>query len=267
MPTLDIDLRGRTALVSASTAGIGRAVAAGLAAQGARTIVNGRTQARVAETVAHLQRTIPGTEILGFAADLATAQGCAAIAQAFPEVDILINNLGIFEPKAFEDIPDADWSRFFETNVLSGVRLTRSYLPSMRARNWGRVIFVSSESGVQIPVEMIHYGVTKTAQIALARGLAESVAGTGVTVNSVLPGPTRSEGVDVFVKQLATQGGITEAEMERGFFADVRPSSLLKRFITVEEVANAIVYLSSPAAAATTGAAIRVDGGVVRAIP
>jgi len=264
---LDLDLHGRTALVSGSTAGIGLAVACGLAAQGARTLVNGRTQARVDAATAAIRRIVPEADVDGIAADLSTADGCTTVAAQFPAVDILINNLGIFEPKAFEEIDDADWLRFFEANVMSGVRLSRAYLGHMRTQGWGRVIFVSSESGVQIPVEMIHYGVTKTAQIALARGLAESVAGTGITVNSVLPGPTRSEGVATFVAQLAAQSGVSETEMERQFFADARPTSLLKRFITVEEVANAIVYLSSPAASATTGAAVRVDGGVVRAIP
>lgn len=267
MAISDMNLRGRTALVSGSTAGIGLAAATGLAAQGARTILTGRTQSRIDDAIAAVRKAVPGADVMGIAADLATADGCAAVAKACLEVDILVNNLGIFEPKAFGDITDDDWLRFFETNVLSGIRLTRSCLEHMRSKNWGRVVFVSSESGLQIPVEMIHYGVTKTAQIALARGLAESVAGTGITVNSVLPGPTRSEGVGLFVKQLASQGGVGEDEMERRFFADARPSSLLKRFITVDEVASAIVYLCSPAASATTGTAMRVDGGVVRAIP
>jgi len=267
MAQLDLNLAGRTALVSGSTAGIGRAAAMGLAQQGARTIVTGRTQARVDAAIEAIRHAVPHAQVTGIAADLATADGCAAVAAAFPAVDILVNNVGIFEPTPFAEISDADWLRFFEANVLSGVRLTRSYLDHMRRNDWGRVIFVSSESGVQIPVEMIHYGVTKTAQIALARGLAESVAGTGITVNSVLPGPTRSEGVELFVKQLAAQGGISEAEMEHRFFATARPTSLLERFITVDEVAAAIVYLASPAASATTGSAMRVDGGVVRAIP
>jgi NAD(P)-dependent dehydrogenase (short-subunit alcohol dehydrogenase family) len=266
MAALDLDLHGRTALVSGSTAGIGLAIAAGLAAQGARTIVNGRTPARVESAIAEIRRGQPGADLAGIAADLATADGAAAIVQQFPAVDILINNLGIFEPKPFEQIDDADWLRFFETNVLSGVRLTRAYLEYMRSNSWGRVIFISSESGLQIPAEMVHYGVTKTAQIALARGIAESVAETGITVNSVLPGPTRSEGVATFVAQMAAQSGISEDEMEKQFFATARPSSLLKRFITVDEVASIVVYLSSPAASATTGSAVRVDGGVVREI-
>ena len=210
---------------------------------------------------------MPGANVQGLAADLGTAAGAGAVAAAHPEVDVLVNNLGIFEPKPFADIDDADWMRFFETNVVSGVRLSRAYLPHMRARNWGRIVFISSESGLHIPAEMIHYGVTKTAQIALARGLAETLAGTGITVNSVLPGPTRSEGVGTFVRQMAEQQNVSEAEMEKQFFRTARPTSLLRRFISPEEVANMVVYVCSPAASATTGSALRVDGGVVRAIP
>ncbi len=201
----------------------------------------------------------------GIAADLGTAEGVAKVVRHLPEVDILVNNVGIFEPKPFEEIPDEDWLRLFQVNVMSGVRLTRHYLPGMKARNWGRVVFVSSESAVQIPVEMIHYGMTKTAQVAVARGVAESVAGTGVTVNSVLPGPTESEGVATFVGELASQQGIGRSEFELEFFRSARPSSLLQRFATVDEVANLIVYVCSPLASATNGAALRVDGGVIRA--
>ena len=264
---MDLDLREKIAVVSGSTAGIGLSVARGLAEAGARVIVTGRTQARVDGAVADIARTTGSTNVWGVAADLATAAGCAAVSTAVPHADIVVNNVGIFEPKPFEEIDDADWLRFFQSNVLSGVRLTRSYLPGMRERNWGRVIFVSSESALQIPVEMIHYGVTKTAQIALARGIAESVAGTGITVNSVLPGPTRSEGVELFVKQMAASQRVDESAMEKQFFETARPSSLIKRFLTTEEVANAIVYLCTPAASGTTGSAVRVDGGVVRAIP
>lgn len=264
---LQLDLTGKTALVSGSTAGIGLAIAAGLAAEHARVIVNGRTSARVDQAVAHLRAQQPGADIVGIAADLSGAAGVAAVVAAYPEVDILVNNLGIFEPTPFDAITDADWLRFFETNVMSGVRLSRAYLPAMRAKNLGRIIFISSESGLNIPVEMIHYGVTKTAQIALARGLAESVAGTGITINSVLPGPTRSEGVELFVKQMADRTKRTEKQMEAEFFRTARPTSLIRRFATVEEVANMVVYIASPAASATTGAALRVDGGVVRAIP
>jgi NAD(P)-dependent dehydrogenase (short-subunit alcohol dehydrogenase family) len=264
---MDLDLHGKTAIVSGSTAGIGYATAEELARLGARVIVNGRTQVRVDEASASIEQAVPNAQVSGFAGDLTSAHGAALLLQAHPRADILINNLGVFEPRPFEQIDDADWMRFFEANVLSGVRLTRAYLPGMRERNWGRVIFVSSESGLQIPVEMIHYGVTKTAQIALARGIAESVAGTGITVNSVLPGPTRSEGVETFVKQLADQQRISEGEMEERFFKEARPTSLLQRFLTSEEVANLIVYLCTPAASGTNGSALRVDGGVVRAIP
>jgi NAD(P)-dependent dehydrogenase (short-subunit alcohol dehydrogenase family) len=264
---MNLDLHGKTAVISGSTAGIGYAAAAGLAELGAHVVVNGRTQARVDEASAQITRTIPGAHVSGFAGDLSSAQGVALLVQAYPRADIVVNNLGIFEPRAFEEIDDADWMRFFETNVLSGVRLTRAYLPGMRERDWGRVIFVSSESGLQIPLEMVHYGVTKTAQIALARGIAESVAGSGITVNSVLPGPTKSEGVGTFVRQLAEQQNFTEAEMEQRFFKEARPTSLLQRFLTSDEVANLIVYLCTPAASGTNGSALRVDGGVVRAIP
>ncbi|MBP6194112.1 MAG: SDR family oxidoreductase, partial [Methyloversatilis sp.] len=196
--------------------------------------------------------------------DLASAEGAEALARAHPDIDILVNNLGIFEPKPFEDIPDADWSRFFDVNVLSGVRLSRQVLPGMKRRNWGRILFISSESGIQIPAEMIHYGMTKSAQIAIARGLAESVAGTGITVNSVLPGPTRSRGVEDFVQTLASESGQSFDEFEKAFFEKVRPTSLIKRFATPEEVASMVVYLCSPLASATTGAALRVDGGTVK---
>ena len=264
---VDLHLEGKTAFVSGSTAGIGLAIAQGLAEQGAIVIVNGRTPARVDEAVAAVKRAVASARVRGIAADLALAAGVDAVVAAYPSVDVLVNNLGIFEPKPFEEIDDADWTRFFETNVLSGVRLTRAYLPHMRERDWGRVVFVSSESGLHIPAEMVHYGVTKTAQIALARGIAETLVGTGVTVNSVLPGPTKSEGVGTFVRQMADQRGVTESAMEEEFFRTARPSSLLRRFITPEEVANLVVYVCSPAASATTGAALRVDGGVVRAIP
>jgi NAD(P)-dependent dehydrogenase (short-subunit alcohol dehydrogenase family) len=263
---LDVALNGKTAVVSGSTSGIGYATSLALAALGAHVVVTGRTAKRVDSAVESISRAASSKKVSGVHGDLASAEGAAMLLRAVPQVDILVNNLGIFEPKAFEEIGDEDWIRFFEWNVLSGVRLTRMYLPEMRARNWGRIVFVSSESGLQIPVEMIHYGVTKTAQLALARGLAESVAGTGITVNSVLPGPTRSEGVATFVQQMAQQEGVDEAEMERRFFRDVRPSSLIRRFLSVDEVANAIAYLCTPAASGTTGSAMRVDGGVVRSI-
>jgi NAD(P)-dependent dehydrogenase (short-subunit alcohol dehydrogenase family) len=263
---MDLGIAGKKALVSGSTAGIGLAVATGLAREGAEVVVNGRSRERVEAAAAAVRAAVPSAQVTGVAADLGNAAGCEALLRAVPAVDILVNNMGIFEPKPFEEIPDADWLRFFETNVLSGVRLTRHYLKEMRARNWGRVIFVASESAVQIPAEMIHYGMTKTAQVAIARGLAETLVGTGITVNSILPGPTSSEGVATFVAQMAIQRGTDLATMEREFFQQARPSSLLQRFATIEEVASMIVYVASAAASATTGAALRVDGGVIRAI-
>jgi NAD(P)-dependent dehydrogenase (short-subunit alcohol dehydrogenase family) len=262
---MDLQLRGKTALVTGSTAGIGFATARLLAAEGATVYLNGRSQDRV-DSAAQAIRDAVGGEVRGIAADLSTAAGCTALAAQLRDVDVLVNNMGIFEPRAFEEISDADWMRFFETNVLSGVRLSRHYLPAMRSRNWGRIVFVSSESALQIPVEMIHYGMTKTAQLAIARGLAETTLGSGVTVNSVLPGPTASEGVATFVQQMADTRGVDFKEMEREFFATARPSSLLQRFATPDEVAAMIVYVCSAAASATNGAALRVDGGVVRAI-
>ena len=263
---MDLGLRGRRALVTGSTAGIGLAAARLLAAEGAAVVVNGRTSARVDAAAAQIRAAVPGADVRGVAADLGTAAGCAALVAAVPDVDVLVNNLGIFAPVPFEAIPDADWLRFFEVNVLSGVRLARAYLPGMRARDWGRVVFVSSESAVQIPAEMIHYGMTKTAQLAVARGLAETTAGTGVTVNSVLPGPTASEGVSAFVAQMAEAQGVDAATAEREFFATARPSSLLGRFATPDEVAAMIAYACSARASATNGAALRVDGGVIRAV-
>ena len=260
---MDLQLKGKLALVSGSTAGIGAAIAEALAREGARVIVNGRTQEAVDATVMRI-REATGGEVQGFAGDLITAAAAEALAARFPAVEILVNNLGIFEPKAFEQISDADWVRFFEANVLSGARLARLYLPAMKRANWGRIIFISSESGVQIPAEMIHYGMTKTAQLAVSRGLAESVAGTGITVNSVLPGPTRSRGVETFVDALAKTEGKSFEAFEKEFFEKVRPTSLIKRFASPEEVASLVAYVASPLASATTGAALRVDGGVIK---
>ena len=257
---MDLQLDGKLALVTGSTAGIGFATAASLARERCRVVVNGRTQARVDAALAKL----PGA--VGLAADLGTSGGVAEATQRFPDVDILINNMGIFEPKAFEAIPDEDWFRFFEVNVLSGVRLSRHYLPRMKAAGWGRIVFISSESAVQIPAEMIHYGMTKTAQLAISRGLAETTAGTRVTVNSVLPGPTASEGVEEFVGRLAADQKTDRASVEQEFFKNIRPSSLLRRFATPEEVAALVTFVASPLSAATNGAALRVDGGVVRSI-
>lgn len=263
---MDLGLSEKTVLVTGSTAGIGFATARRFAEEGASVIVNGRSETRVADAIGAIARNVKSTRVSGIAADVSNAEGVQKLTAAVPEVDVLINNAGIFEPKPFEAIPDEDWLRFFETNVMSGVRLSRHYLKGMLARNWGRIVFVSSESALQIPVEMIHYGMTKTAQLAVARGLAERTRGTQVTVNSVLPGPTRSEGVSEFVRALAQQQTMTEAEVEHQFFSTARPSSLIGRFIAPAEVANLIVYTASAAASATTGASLRVDGGVVRAI-
>src|SRR5213592_4605440 len=252
---MDMQLTNKKALVTGSTAGIGFAIASLLAEEGASVVVNGRSPRRVEEAVQRIRTERKNAQVTGVAADLGTKEGVNLLIRDVPVVDILVNNLGIFEPKPFAEITDEDWLRFFEVNVLSGVRLSRLYLPQMLQKNWGRIVFISSESGVNIPVEMVHYGVTKTAQIALARGLAETTAGTNVTVNSVLPGPTRSEGVETFVKQLAQGQGGDEGAVEKEFFRSVRPSSLLKRFATPEEVAALVVFVCSPRASATNGAA------------
>jgi NAD(P)-dependent dehydrogenase (short-subunit alcohol dehydrogenase family) len=263
---MNIRLDGKTAVVSASTAGIGYAIASGLAAAGAMVVINGRTEKRVDAALQKLKTDVPGCSATGMAADLSDETATERFLARYPHADILINNLGIFEPKSFFDIPDEDWTRFFRVNVLSGVRLSRHYAPGMVKNKWGRIQFISSESGIATPVEMPHYGMTKTAQLAVSRGLAETLAGTGVTVNSVLPGPTASEGVGTFVDQMAKASSKTTAEVEKDFFEHVRPSSLIKRFATVDEVANLCVYLASDQASATTGSALRVDGGVVRSI-
>jgi NAD(P)-dependent dehydrogenase (short-subunit alcohol dehydrogenase family) len=261
-----IDLSGKSAVVSGSTSGIGYAIAKGLAAAGARVVVNGRGEERVRDAARRLNQDVPGASIIPVAADLSTASGAAELVSRVPDTDILVNNLGMFEPRPFFDIDDADWERFFQVNVMSGVRLARHYVPGMVRRGWGRVVFISSESGVQIPLEMVHYGMTKTAQLAVSRGLAESVAGTGVTINAVLPGPTRSEGVLEFFDKLAGEQGKPREVLEAEFIAQNRPSSLIRRLASVEEVANMVVYVCSEQASATTGAALRVDGGVVRSI-
>jgi NAD(P)-dependent dehydrogenase (short-subunit alcohol dehydrogenase family) len=264
--SMNIDLSGKTALVTGSTAGIGHAIAKGLAATGASVVVNGRTQGKVDSAVAAITKALPGAKVRGVAADVSTAEGCKALLAALPSVDILINNAGIFEPKDFFDIPDEDWSRFYEVNVMSGVRLSRAYMPGMLKRNWGRIVFISSESALNIPKEMIHYGMTKTAQLAVARGLAELTRGTAVTVNSVLPGPTMSEGVETFVKDLAKQNGQSVEEAAARFVKQHRPTSLVGRFASVEEIANMVVYVSSTEASVTNGAALRAEGGIIQTI-
>ena len=260
---MDMQLENRLALVSGSTAGIGYAIAEALAREGARVIVNGRHQDSVDAAAQRIQSGTGG-EAIGFAGDLSTASAAESLVQAHPGIEILVNNLGVFEPMPFEQISDAEWIRFFDVNVVSGIRLARLCLPAMRRANWGRIIFISSESAVQIPAEMIQYGTTKTAQLAVSRGLAESLAGTGITVNCLLPGPTRSRGVGDFVEILAKAEGKSFAAFEQEFFEKVRPTSLIKRFATPDEVATLAIYLASPLSSATTGAALRVDGGTIK---
>ena len=261
---MDLKLKNKVALVTGSTAGIGYAIAKQLAAEGAKVFINGRTASRVNEAVAKIKADTGNQEITGFICDFFKPDQISDLISSIPEVDILINNVAIFEPKAFRDITDDDWLKFYEINVMSGIRLSRAYFDRMIEKNWGRIIFISSESALQIPAEMIHYGMTKTAQLAISRGLAELTKGTNVTVNAVLPGPTLSEGVGGFVEQLAKDQKKTVEEIKKDFFATIRPTSLIQRFLTTDEVANMVTYLASPLAAATNGAAIRVEGGVVK---
>jgi len=263
---MKIDLSEKTALVTGSTSGIGQAIAKGLAATGANVVINGRTQAKVDAAVAAIAKLVPGSKIRGVAADVSTAAGCKTLVAALPDVDILINNAGIFEPKGFFDIPDEDWTRFFDINVMSGIRLSRAYMQGMLKRNWGRIVFIASESALMIPKEMIHYGTTKTAQLAVSRGLAELTRGTAVTVNSVMPGPTMSEGVETFVADLARQNGQSEKDAASQFIKQHRPGSLIQRFASVEEIANMVIYVSSKEASATNGAALRAEGGLIQTI-
>ena len=263
---MNYQLENKLCLVTGSTAGIGLAIATALAGEQAKVIINGRTDDRVAEAIDKIKKVHPKAQLEAFAGDFSEAGQVDEVYRRFSKIEILVNNVGMYEPKSFDKITDADWHKIIETNFFSGLRLSRAYLPVMLNHNWGRIVFISSESGVQIPKEMIHYGVTKTMQIALARGLAETTIGTGVTVNSVLPGPTRSEGVEGFVKNMAKEQGKSAADVEKDFFTHVRPSSLIQRFATNEEVANLVAYVASPLSSATNGAALRVDGGVVRSI-
>lgn len=263
---MDLQLTGKRALVTGSTAGIGFAIASRLAAEGAEVIINGRSRSGVSAAVARLIEAVPCARVSGVAADLSGAAGCEALVASCPEVDILVNNLGIFDPRPFEEIQDIEWFDFFETNVMSGVRLSRAYLPAMKSRDWGRIVFISSESGVCPPAEMVHYGMSKSAQLSVARGIAETCVGSGVTVNSVLPGPTRTEGVGTFFGRLAEEQGVSLEQAEKDFFANARPTSIIKRFIEPAEVANLVAYVCSPLASATHGAALRVEGGVVRSM-
>ena len=261
-----IDLTDKRAVVSGSTAGIGLAIARGLAAAGAHVVINGRTEERVEKAIADIHNTVLNASLSGAVADLATAAGAVSLVAQVEDADILVNNVGTAAPKPFVELTDEDWAWLFELNVMSGVRLTRHYLPGMVERGWGRVVFISSESALNIPKEMIHYGMTKTAQLAVSRGVAESVAGTGVTVNSVLPGPTRSEILLNWLEPLVKQTGKSLEEVEQDFLSANRPTSIIKRLVSTEEVANMVVYVCSQQASATTGAALRVDGGVVRFI-
>jgi NAD(P)-dependent dehydrogenase (short-subunit alcohol dehydrogenase family) len=263
---MDLGLKGKLAVVSGSTAGIGFAIANTLAREGARIVINGRTAERVKAAAERIRMELRGAEVREVAADLGTAEGVSKLIEQVPSADVLVNNLGIFDIKPFLEIPDSEWLRFFETNVMSGVRLTRHYLPAMLEKKWGRVIFISSESGQQIPSEMVHYGMTKSAQIAIARGVAESFAASGVTVNSVLVGPTASEGAGEFVQNMARSRGVSTAQIEREFFETARPSSLLKRFETTEEIAAIVAFVASTQSAGISGAAVRADGGVIRSI-
>jgi NAD(P)-dependent dehydrogenase (short-subunit alcohol dehydrogenase family) len=263
---MHIDLNGKRAIVTGSTAGIGFAIASGLADTGAAVVINGRSEKSVQAAKARLVQKQPGAKVEAVAGDLSSAEGAAAFIAKAGDADILVNSVGIFEPKPFAEIPDADWQHFFDVNVMSGVRLSRHYLPAMMKRDWGRIIFISSESGINIPVEMVHYGMTKTAQLALALGLAATAAGTGVTVNSVLPGPTRSEGVVDFLGKLSEGQNLSQSDMEAKLIAEGRPTSIIRRLATPEEIASMVVYVCSKQASATTGAALRVDGGVVRSV-
>ena len=263
---MKIDLTGKTALVTGSTQGIGFAIAQGLAEAGALVVINGRKTEAVDAAVAKLKQAVSGAQVQGLAADVGTAQGCKAAVATLPQVDILVNNVGVYGPQDFFDTPDEEWERFFQVNVMSGVRLSRAYLPGMEKHGWGRVLFISSESALNIPADMIHYGFTKTSNLSVSRGLAKRMAGTGVTVNAILPGPTLSEGLQDMLKDQQAQSGESLEETAAAFVMKNRPTSIIQRAASMEEVANMAVYIASPQASATTGAALRVDGGVVDTI-
>lgn len=263
---MDLQLKGKKALVTGSTAGIGFAIAKQLAAEGTHVYINGRTQSRIDTAAEKIKNEAPDGQIDGIAADFSKKDEVNALVEKLPEVDILINNVGIFEPKPFEEITDEDWYQFFELNIMSGVRLSRHYFPKMLKNNWGRIIFISSESAINIPEEMIHYGATKTTQLAISRGLAELTRGTNVTVNTVLPGPTKSEGITAFIDGMAKQQNKSAEAVEKDFFKEARPTSLLQRFASTDEIAHLVTYLASPLSSATNGAALHVDGGVVKSI-
>ena len=262
---MDLKLKNKKALVTGASQGIGKAIAQSLLQEGTTVFINGRSLEKLEATATELSKATGG-KVFPVAADFSKKEEVDALLEKVGEVDILINNVGFFEPKKFEEISDEDWLKIFEVNVLSGIRLSRYYLPKMLSKNWGRILFISSESAINIPEEMIHYGATKTIQLAISRGLAERTKGTDVTVNTVLPGPTWSEGIEEFIGALAKEKGLTNHEMEEDFFSSMRPSSLIQRFAKVEEVAHTVTYLSSPLSSATNGSTIRVDGGVVKSI-
>ncbi|RJS93712.1 SDR family NAD(P)-dependent oxidoreductase [Salinisphaera sp. Q1T1-3] len=260
---MKIELNGKTALITGSTGGIGLAIGKGLAGAGATVVLNGRKQDRVDAAIADLKAALPDADVRGVAADLGTAEGCQAVVDAEPQVDILVNNVGLFGPHDFFDVPDDKWQQFFDVNIMSGVRLSRAYAPGMEANGWGRIVFMSSESGINIPADMIHYGFTKSANLSVSRGLAKRMAGTGVTVNAVLPGPTLSEGVQDMLREDQKDSGKSMEDFARDFVMEARPSSIIQRAAHVDEVANMVVYTCSEQASATTGAALRVEGGIV----
>lgn len=263
---MDLKLNGKTTFISGSTAGIGFAIAKRLATEGATVIINGRTQAAVDSAVEELKSVSRNPNVSGIAADFSIIEEVNHLLSILPHIDILINNAGIFEPKPFSEIPDEDWTRMFEINVMSGVRLSRHLFPAMLEKNWGRVIFISSETAISVASEMIHYGMTKTAQLSIARGMAELTKGTDVTVNAILPGPTKSRGIEGFIKDMAEAADITPSEAEKNFFTDIRPTSLIQRFAAVDEIADTVAFYVSPLASATNGAAIRVEGGTIKTI-